>query len=243
MPEPVSLSIILPCYNPAPGWRENILANYLFILDYVENTELIIVNDGSTKNFEPESVKQFFSSHAGIKIISYEKNRGKGFALRTGVTESSGNLIIYTDIDFPYTKESLRSVYRALNEEQFNVVAGKRSEEYYKHLPPSRVRISKFLRFLIRSFLRIPTDDTQCGLKGFDQAGKKVFLQTSIDRFLFDLEFIFLSARAGLSIKPLNVELREGFELSSMPWKILLQESGNFARIFVRGIFGTKKNS
>ena len=233
MSEPVSLSIVLPCYNPALGWRENVLSNYLFISAYIENTELIIVNDGSIKNFEAESTRQFFSS--------YEKNRGKGFALRSGVAASAGNLVIYTDIDFPYTKESLQSVYRALKDECYNVVAGKRSEEYYKHLPSSRVRISKFLRFLIRSFLRIPTDDTQCGLKGFDQVGKKAFLQTSINRFLFDLEFIFLSARQGLSIKPLSVELRKGFELSSMPWRILLQESGNFTRVFLRGILAPKK--
>ena len=242
MAESILLSIVVPCYNPAPGWRENILSNYAHICGYEQYTELIIVNDGSFKNFDAEATKKFFGAYDKIKIISYEKNRGKGFALRTGVASSSGELVIYTDVDFPYTKESLRSVYNALKDGRYNIVPGNRSEEYYRHLPPSRVRISHFLRFLIRTFLRIPTDDTQCGLKGFDQAGKQVFLSTSIDRFLFDLEFIFLSARKGLSIKPVDVELREGFELSTMPWKVLLQESGNFAKIFLLGILG-KRNS
>lgn len=237
MAEAVTLSVVLPCYNPNPGWRENVLANYISITGYVPDAELIIVNDGSAENFEPEVTKQFFSAHQKIKLITYEKNMGKGFALRTGVAASWGKVVIYTDIDFPYTKESLQSVYNALKNEHCNVVAGKRSNEYYNHLPPSRVRISKFLKFLIRSFLRIPIDDTQCGLKGFDRAGKNVFLKTSIDRYLFDLEFIFLSAREKLSIKPVDVVLREGFELSAMRWKILLQESGNFARIFLRGVF------
>lgn len=237
MPEPVLLSVIVPCYNPAPGWRENVLANYVFITGYAPGAELIIINDGSNRNFELAETKQFFSGYEKIKLISYEKNRGKGFALRTGVAASTGSLVIYTDIDFPYTKQSLQAAYYALKHGGNNVVAGKRDTEYYKHLPPSRVRISKFLKFLIRSFLRIPIDDTQCGLKGFDELGKKVFLKTSIDRFLFDLEFIFLAAREKLTVKPVDVELREGFELSSMPWKILMQESGNFLKIFLRGIF------
>jgi len=237
MSEPVSLSVIVPCFNPPMGWQENVLGNYVFITGYAPGAELIIVNDGSTKNFDMAQTKQFFSGHEKIKIISYEKNRGKGFALRTGVAESTGKFVIYTDIDFPYTKQSLQAAYNALKDGGNNVVAGKRNNEYYKHLPPSRVRISKFLKFLIRSFLRIPIDDTQCGLKGFDAQGKKVFLDTSIDRFLFDLEFIFLSAREKLTIKAVEVELREGFELSSMPWKILMQESGNFLKIFLKGIF------
>ena len=241
MSEDVILSVVVPCYNPPPGWQENILSNYLFITGYAAHTELIIVNDGSFKNFEVEVSSQFFAPYKNIKIISYDKNQGKGFALRTGVAAAAGQLIIYTDVDFPYTKESLRYVYNTLSNEQVDVVAGKRSDEYYTHLPPSRVRISLFLKFLIRSFLRIPIDDTQCGLKGFNQAGKKVFLSTSINRFLFDLEFIFLSARKNLSIKPVNVELREGFELSTMPWKILLQESGNFAKIFFNAIADAKK--
>jgi glycosyltransferase involved in cell wall biosynthesis len=241
MPESISLSVVVPCYNPAPGWRENILSNYVFISGYAPATELIIVNDGSLKNFDPEATRQFFNAYENIKIISYVKNRGKGFALRKGVAASTGQMVIYTDVDFPYTKQSLQSVYNTLKEGHYNVVPGKRSDEYYKHLPPSRVRISHLLRFLIRSFLRIPTDDTQCGLKGFDQAGKKVFLNTSIDRFLFDLEFIFLSARKGLSIRPMDVELREGFELSTMPWKVLIQESWNFAKIFLQGISGGGK--
>ena len=242
MPEPVSLSIVVPCYNPPVGWRENILSNYVFITGYVPDAELLIVNDGSLKNFELDVTQQFFGAYQKIKVISYEKNRGKGFALRKGIASAMGELVIYTDVDFPYTKGSFQSVYNALKEEHYNVATGKRSDEYYKHLPPSRVRISRFLRFLIRAFLRIPVDDTQCGLKGFDQEGKKVFLNTSIDRFLFDLEFIFLAAREGLSLKPVNVELREGFELSSMPWKILLQESGNFAKIFFRAILANRKD-
>ncbi|HWB62373.1 MAG TPA: glycosyltransferase, partial [Chitinophagales bacterium] len=180
----------------------------------------------------------FFSRFPEIKLVSYPINYGKGHALREGVKRELGQIVIYTDIDFPYTHASLVSIYNTLQSGNCDVAIGIRGEEYYTHLPKARVRISKFLRLLIRGLLRIPTDDTQCGLKGFNQNGKEVFLQTEIERYLFDLEFIFLSARKKLLIKTIPVQLRPGVELSSMRWKILLQESGNFLKIFTKSIFG-----
>ena len=121
-----------------------------------------------------------------------------------------------------------------MQSEQAYVAIGIRSEEYYTHLPKARVRISKLLRWFIKKFLRIPTDDTQCGLKGFNKKGKEVFLQTTINRYLFDLEFIFLAARNNLSIQTVEVQLRPEVTLSKMNWKILIQEFGNFLKIFVK---------
>ena len=72
-----------------------------------------------------------------------------------------------------------------------------------------------------------------------NQKGKDIFLQTSIDRYLFDLEFIFLSARNKLNIKTVEVELRPEIVLSKMNWKILLQEFGNFLKIFAKSVFTT----
>ncbi len=170
------------------------------------------------------------------QLIGNKINCGKGHALREGVKAATGDLIIYTDIDFPYTHDSFLKIYSALKNEDADIAIGIRGEKYYSRLPKARMRISKLLRWFIKKFLRIPTDDTQCGLKGFNQKGKEVFLQTTINRYLFDLEFIFLSARNNLSIKTVEVELRPDIVLSKMNWKILLQEFGNFLKIFVRSI-------
>jgi glycosyltransferase involved in cell wall biosynthesis len=232
------VSIILPCYNPVKNWAENVLLHFSQLKKEMPALELIIVSDGNlNNNFTDEKPEQLFNSHSNIKIISYPNNHGKGYALREGVKAAKGEIIIYTDIDFPYSRESFLRLHTELVKGQTDVAVGVRSKEYYTHLPKARVIISKFLRFLIRKFLRIPTDDTQCGLKGFNQKGKDIFLQTSIHRYLFDLEFIFLSARNKLSIKTVPVELREGIQLTSMRWKILLQESVNFVKIFTRAIF------
>ena len=236
MASPIHLSIVLPCYNAVEGWRENIVTNFEAIQKNIADVELIIVNDGSSKSFEEEEVKSFFAKKSGINIISYSENKGKGYALREGIKQAKGELIIYTDIDFPYTPESFSKIYSALKNENVDVAMGIRGEEYYTHLPKARVRISKLLRWFIKQFLRIPTDDTQCGLKGFNQNGKKIFLQTTINRYLFDMEFIFLSARQKLNIKTIPVELRPEIQLSTMNSTILLQEFTNFLKIFLKSI-------
>ena len=201
----------------------------------IKEAQLIIVNDGSV-NFTEQAFTSAFKSFGNITCITYNENKGKGYALRQAVKAATGSLIIYTDIDFPYTHESFLKIYAALKSEGADIAVGVRKPEYYAHLPKARVRISKLLRWFIKNFLRIPTDDTQCGLKGFNQKGKEVFLQTTINRYLFDLEFIFLAARKKLAIKTVEVELRPEIVLSKMNWKILVQEFGNFLKIFVKSI-------
>ena len=231
-----NLSIVLPCYNAADRWILNVADSFDLIQNQIGNIEIILVNDGSSKNFNEIEVRAFFSRYSAVKTISYFENKGKGYALREGVKAAQGDLVIYTDVDFPYTIESFLQVYTSLKNEDIDVAIGIRGKDYYNHLPKARVQISKLLRWCIQTFLRIPTDDTQCGLKGFNQKGKEVFLQTTINRYLFDLEFIFLSARQKLNIKTIPVELRPEIRLSTMNFTILLQEFGNFLKIFVRSI-------
>ncbi|MFN8286194.1 MAG: glycosyltransferase family 2 protein [Chitinophagales bacterium] len=230
------LSIILPCYNAPSGWHKQVLQYYLDIKDLLAvPMEMLIVNDGSTNGFNQQLLRQFYADYPEIQLGSYNPNQGKGFALREGVKKCNGELIMYTDIDFPYTEQSFYDVYQALLKGN-DVAVGVRDESYYKHLSGERTRISKLLRWFIKKFLRIPTDDTQCGLKGFNQKGKQIFLSTTIDRYLFDLEFIFLAAKQKRVIQTVPVQLRPDVQLSKMNWKILSEEFGNFLKIFAKSI-------
>lgn len=228
------VSIVLPCFNPPVGWELIVISNFIKLSESISIKELIIVNDGSNRNFDIYAVEKIFAQFP-VKIISYKENRGKGYALREGVKQASANFIIYTDIDFPYTIESFLDVYSSLKGYIADLAVGVRSESYYKHLPITRVRISKFLRNITAKFIQIPVNDTQCGLKGFNESGKAIFSKTTIDRFLFDLEFIFLASRQKLRIKAVQVELRQDVQLSRMPMKTLMQEFGNFLKILYKG--------
>jgi glycosyltransferase involved in cell wall biosynthesis len=234
MPSNPALTIVLPLYNPVEGWLKNVNEQCAPLLKEIPGTQMILVNDGSI-DFT-SSKENCLQMSPEVKFISYCVNRGKGYALREGIKQAEGDLIIYTDIDFPYTTDSFLKLFSTLKDANTDIAIGIRSEEYYTHLPKERVRISKLLKWFIKTFLRIPIADTQCGLKGMNQKGKEVFLQTTIDRYLFDLEFVFLAARNKLNIKSVEVELRPEIQLSKMNWRILLQEFGNFLKIFVRSI-------
>ena len=233
----IELSIILPCYNPSPAWLQRLLTNLDQIKKEIPYTELVLVNDGSSTNFNVVEVAAAIKNYNDISIVTYATNMGKGYALRQGVQKAKGRYIIYTDIDFPYTHASFMALYENLKSTQNPIAIGVRNPAYYTHLPKARVRISKTLKWVIKNTLRIPTPDTQCGLKGFNAIGKEEFLQTTINRYLFDLEFIFIAARKKLTINKVEVELRPEVVLSKMNLGILLQEFGNFFKILLRSLF------
>ena len=238
----MKLSLILPVYNPAEGWADIVLSKSaeLSELHTEMDFEIIVVNDGSSSVSFFEGKEALLGGR--VRLIEYSPNKGKGEALRTGVRASSGDLIIYTDIDFPYTIESISSIIDGLRNGSADVLIGIKDSSYYSHVPPVRRLISRFLRMLIRIFFRIPTDDTQCGLKGFDQKGKAVFLETTIERYLFDLEFIFIaSRRSGISLKVQPVKLCDGVQFRKMDFGIIKNELWNFFKIFFRALL-KKKN-
>ncbi len=232
---PFSLNIIVPCYNPQVGWESAISEKFLAfakkMTDLTPKIGLIVVNDGSSKNVSDENFQTLKKNLPDVLVVSYPENRGKGYALRQGVEASTADFHLVTDADFPYTFESMRRVAETLFQEK-GVVAGNRDTEYYEKVPVARKLLSQSLRWMLRNVIRLPVTDSQCGLKAFDNAGRKIFLATSIDRFLFDLEFLMLAGRK-IKVTPCPVELREGVVFSSVGWKILTTEGLNFLKLLI----------
>jgi hypothetical protein len=70
-------------------------------------------------------------------------------------------------------------------------------------------------------------------LKGMNQKGKAVFMETTINRFLVDMEFIKRATKKQeMKIEPVVVQLRPDVDFSSMGVGVLLAELKNFVRIF-----------
>ena len=232
-----SLDIILPAYNPLPGWEVIVIDRFQSLVKALPDVKirLFIVNDGSQRLDENHSVGLIQEVIPDLQWISYKENRGKGYALRQGVKNSTSDFVVYTDIDWPYTEESMIGVIQTLTGSA-DAVIGKRDENYYTHLPPARRRISRLLRSFNAKLLRLKVDDTQAGLKGFRKNVKDIFLSTTIDRYLFDLEFIYLiSAKKEIKVVGYPIALRPGITFSKMNRKILFQEARNFLKIWMKG--------
>lgn len=231
-----TLIVIVPCYNPAAGWDEALAERFLNFQRETKalslHTNLLVVNDGSQRNADKHSETRLKALVPGTQWITNQQNRGKGYALRTGVGAVQADWYLVTDADFPYTIDSMLRVVAVLKANG-GIAAGNRNKAYYERVPPFRRRLSRLLRWMLRNLLRQPIDDSQCGLKAFDESGKQIFLQTTIDRFLFDLEFLML-AKGKITVTPVPVALRESVVFSKLNRKILLTEGRNFLRLLFR---------
>ena len=215
-----NLSIVLPMYKPRLGWEKNLKENIdLIDIEFNESIkiEYIVVNDGGENEHLLSLFDVIQQAKNNIRFISYKENKGKGYALRTGVSAATAPIVITTDLDFPYEVKDIRNVYALLRSGN-EIVTGKRKPEYYTATPLRRKLISKACIAMNRHLLNLSLGDAQSGLKGFNKKGKELFLQTTINRFLVDTEFLVLAEKHQLGIAVLELNLKAGVKFSSMGW-------------------------
>lgn len=230
------LDIVCPCYNPAPDFIGQ-LGGPLATLRarYPEQRlHLIVVNDGSPRGFGPEEHAALSAAIPDAEIVDIPHG-GKGAAIRAGIARSTAPYTIYTDIDMPYAIESTCRVIDRIFA-GCDVVIAVRNRSYHARLSFLRKLMSYGSKALNRLFLNIPYTDTQGGLKGLSPRAREVMLRTRIDDFLFDTEFVVLSARDSrrFRIEEVETTLREGVVMSAMSGNVLLRELKNFFRIACR---------
>ncbi|NCU03924.1 MAG: glycosyltransferase family 2 protein [Chitinophagaceae bacterium] len=227
-------AVIIPVYNPPAGWQKTVAKqyNHFVLLVPAQTVQLVVVNDGTSGENMKEAIAELQQHYPGLLFFTNEINMGKGNALRKAVEAVTARIYLLTDVDFPYSPESMQAVYYEINSMQTDIAAGSRNEVYYAAIGRGRRFISKLLRFGIRSLFGISIDDTQCGLKGFSQKAKPVFLSCVTNRYLYDLEFIVRAHKVKqVTIKAVPVELRAGIELQKMALRIVLQELKSFITI------------
>lgn len=226
-----TLAIILPCYNPPLGWELNLIKHIQALEKKIEeNIKVIVADDGSLPKISEEVIATL-KKKITIDFVFMPKNKGKGAALRNGISKINADYYIYTDYDFPFSDESILRVYKKL-QESYDVVCGFRNKSYYKGLPKRRKWVSKNMQFLTKYVLKLANFDTQAGLKGFNNKGKAVFLETKVDKFLFDTEFIYLSEKIKkLRVTSVLATLNKNIEFSNMGINVLLRELKHFVQI------------
>lgn len=230
----MKVDIILPCYNPIPGWSDNILSSYQHLQTLAPELELriILVNDGSTRNVSEQDFDKLAAALPHFHPIQYTQNRGKGYAIRCGAAVADAPLVLFTDIDFPYLEEDVLTMVQQLQHTHADIMVGVRAGNYYQNAPLWRVFISKMLKLMIRTLLRVKITDSQGGLKGFSQKGLAVLKSTQIDRYLFDLELIKLAShRKDIDLQPLVVNLKPHVVFAPVGMRILRREFSNFLKV------------
>lgn len=234
------LDIVLPCYRPPKGWAKMVAdgIKQFKAETGLEQVRIFVVNDGSMDSVDSEELLNLHKELPDVFYLGYKQNKGKGYALRYGVAKTAAEYTIITDIDLPYTIPSMKAILEELKAGS-DVAVGNRPDKYYESVPGFRKMLSRVLRWMLRSMLRLEIGDSQCGLKGFNDKGRTLFLSTQIDEFLIDLEFIVKATHHPTTkIEPVTVELREGIEFTRMSPFVLLRELLNFAKIYLGTLKG-----
>ena len=197
----VKISVVLPVYNESTC----IDSTFQSVLEYSKHYpyyQFIFVNDGSTDGTQDILKRHIDDAETNqICLISYEKNRGKGYAIKKGVESSIGDYICFIDSDLAYSLTHLEFLIDKL--EIFDVVIGCRNliSDNFKRVRLIRLLAGKTFNFMTQSILSLHFDDMQAGLKGFRRdIAKNLFEKQTIQRFCFDVELIYLAQKRGYKI-------------------------------------------
>jgi glycosyltransferase involved in cell wall biosynthesis len=203
----IKLSVIIPAYNEKKRLPDTLekVRKYLLKQDY--EYEVIIVDDGS-KDQTGKEAKYFIKNWHGFRLISYTPNRGKGFAVKTGMLAARGEYCLLMDADNSTDLKEIEKFWPYKN--KFEIIIGSRylNKDSIKIKQPLMRRIvSRFGNFLIRTTLGIKSVDTQCGFKLFSQTATQViFPLQQIERWGFDMEILAIAIRKDYKIKEVAVD-------------------------------------
>jgi dolichyl-phosphate beta-glucosyltransferase len=204
-----ALSVVFPCYNEAERLPATLQAYLAHLSRAAGEVEVLVVDDGSTDG-TLAAAAAVAAGDPRLRLIRTGPNRGKGFAVRTGMLAARGDRVVFTDADGAYAPGEADRVAGALADAP--VAIGIRGPDEDSDGVARRVA-SRACSLAMRGLLGLPFHDTQCGLKGFRRdAAQAVFSRARLDGFAFDAEALVLAGRLGLAVAevPVRAQRRAG---------------------------------
>lgn len=204
------IGIVIPAYNEQERICDSVNKTLRFIENENLNAQLIIIDDGSTDE-TAEAARKVCSKFPEIKtkVIRYEKNRGKGFAVKTGFLQSNAETVLFSNADFCTPIEELYKLIKPIESGKLDIAFGSRALDRNLigvHQPWRREQSGKVFNLIVRTLTGLPFWDTQCGFKAFNMKKFRPLLDLmTIERFGFDVEFLYVADLHGLKLEEIPV--------------------------------------
>jgi dolichyl-phosphate beta-glucosyltransferase len=237
------ISIVIAAYNE----EKRITSSLFRIKEYLTynniNYEIIVVDDGSTDR-TTETVTDLTPDIPHLKVIQYELNRGKGYALRKGVLASKGDFVLLSDADLSTPIEEVSKLLELLIEKKYDIAIGSRAltlSEVIKKQPWWRQTMGKSFNKIVKFILLDDFKDTQCGFKMFSgDVARSLFKDARIERFAYDVEILSIAKKRGYRIAEVPIKWINSPESKVNPIKDSIQMLFDLLRI--RLIVGSAKS-
>jgi len=215
------LGVVIPAYNEEPRIEKTLNRIAVFFDSVPYSCAALIVSDGSTDKTK-EIVQKFSEQDHRFSLHAYTPNRGKGYAVRTGMLMLEADWLLMCDADLATPIEEVQKLFDAGKP----VVVGSRALDRTRieiRQPWYRELAGKTLNRVVQ-WLAIPGIwDTQCGFKLFSyEAARAIFSRCRLNGFSFDFEALLFAKELG-------------FEIAEVPVRWSHQE-GSKVRLFIDGI-------
>jgi glycosyltransferase involved in cell wall biosynthesis len=207
---PPRLSIVVPAYNEAARLGRSLHEIVRYLNDTREPSEVIVVDDGSTD--ETAEIARQSLQDSGVvstRVIRYEENRGKGYAVRLGLLEAQANIALFSDADLSTPITETPKLVDPIRSGEVDLTFGSRALDRRLigvHQPWRREQGGRVFNLIVRMATGLPFWDTQCGFKAFRLSVCRPLIEAAqIDRFGFDVELIYLAQLARLRLQEIPV--------------------------------------
>jgi dolichyl-phosphate beta-glucosyltransferase len=200
---PPELSIIIPAYNEEKRLPRTLARIREYFADARargESIEILVVDDGS-KDGTALVTQEWCRDMPCLRLVSNDRNRGKGYSVRHGMLEARGRVVLFTDADLSSPIEESEKLLAAIGAGSDVAIGSRAMDRTLIKVHQSRLREIAGIIFnsFVRLFTGLPFQDTQCGFKAFvREPSKVIFEQQRVERFGFDPEILFLAQRHGL---------------------------------------------
>ena len=203
----VKITLIIPMYNESSIIAETAKTVSEYMQKNFDSYEVLFSDDGS-KDGSADIVKSL--DLPCVRVVGYEQNHGKGCAIRTGMLEARGEIVMFTDADLAYGTDVIKRAYDTLSEADANMLIGSRniSKDGYEGYTALRKLMSKVYIKVLCMAGGFNLSDSQCGCKAYKgEAVKKIFERCKVDGFAFDFESILWAQKFGYKIVEMPVKI------------------------------------
>ena len=200
------LSIVIPCYNEK-ATIEKILDEVLAVDLGTTTKEIIIVDDGS-KDGTRAILKKLAQKNKEIKLIFQEVNQGKGAALKRGIIESSGDVVVIQDADLEYDPQEYKRLLYPIERGQADVVYGSRfiGGEPHRIIYYRNQVANKFLTMLSNIFTGLNlTDMETCYKMMRGDLARRLSKDLKAKRFGFEPEITARIAKSKAAVYEIGI--------------------------------------
>jgi glycosyltransferase involved in cell wall biosynthesis len=231
------LSVVVPVFNGGDEIVENVgLIRHAAAGPLPpEDVEVVVVSDGSIDGTAERLLEA--RSDVDMRVIHYDRNLGKGYAVKLGALAAEGDWIALVDADLDLDPSAVPGFLETARREGLDFAIGsKRHPGSVVDYPRSRRVMSWGYQQLNRLLFGLDIADTQVGMKVFSRAVvDDVVPLLVVKRFAFDLELLAVANAVGHGrVRELPVRLEYRFSGSGVGWRAVARALIDTAAVFYR---------